>query len=201
MEKNRLEAFSDGVLAIIITIMVLEMKVPHSADWPALKPVVPVFLSYLLSFVYVGIYWNNHHHLLKVCRHVNAGIMWANMHLLFWLSLFPFVTGWMGENHFSSGPSALYGVVLLLAAIAYYILQARIIAEQGGRHSKLAAAVGKDWKGKLSPVLYAIAIAASFFRPWMAGCIYICVALMWLVPDRRLERLVREGEPATRTAR
>jgi uncharacterized membrane protein len=198
MEKNRLEAFSDGVLAIIITIMVLEMKVPHSSDWAALKPVLPVFLSYVLSFIYLGIYWNNHHHLLKACRRINAGIMWANLHLLFWLSLFPFVTGWMGENHFMPLPSALYGAVLLLAAVAYYILQTHIIAEQGGRHSKLAVAIGKDWKGKLSPVLYAIAIAASFFRPWLAGCIYVFVALTWLVPDRRIERVVIESEHTNR---
>jgi len=192
MEKNRLEAFSDGVLAIIITIMVLEMKVPHGSDWAALKPLLPVFLSYLLSFIYVGIYWNNHHHLLKACRRVNGGILWANLHLLFWLSLFPFVTGWTGENHFTSLPSALYGAVLLLAAIAYYILQTLIVAEQGGGESKLAKAIGKDWKGKLSPVLYAAGIGASFIRPWLAGCIYVFVALMWLVPDRRIERVVQE---------
>ena len=192
MEKNRLEAFSDGVLAIIITIMVLELKVPHGADWAALKPLLPVFLSYVLSFVYVGIYWNNHHHLLKACRRVNGGILWANLHLLFWLSLFPFVTGWMGENHFTPLPSALYGAVLLLAAIAYYILQTLIIAEQGGRESKLSKAIGKDWKGKLSPVLYAAAIGLSFIRPRLAGCIYVFVALMWLVPDKRIERVVSE---------
>jgi uncharacterized membrane protein len=192
MEKNRLEAFSDGVLAIIITIMVLEMKVPHGSDSAALKPLLPVFLSYLLSFIYVGIYWNNHHHLLKACRRINGSILWANLHLLFWLSLFPFVTGWMGENHFTSLPSALYGAVLLLAAIAYYILQTLIVAEQGGGESKLGRAVGTDWKGKLSPVLYAAGIAVSFIRPWLAGGIYIFVALMWLVPDRRIERLVDE---------
>jgi uncharacterized membrane protein len=192
MEKNRLEAFSDGVLAIIITIMVLELKVPHGSNWTALKPLLPVFLSYVLSFLYLAIYWNNHHHLLKACRHVNGGILWANLHLLFWLSLFPFVTGWMGENHFASLPSALYGVMLLLAAIAYYILQSLIVAEQGGRDSKLGRALGKDWKGKLSPVLYALAIGASFFRSWLAGCIYIFVALLWLIPDRRVERVVRE---------
>ena len=194
MEKNRLEAFSDGVFAIIITVMVLEMKVPHGSDWTALKPVLPVFLSYVLSFVYLGIYWNNHHHLLKTCGGINGAIMWANLHLLFWLSLFPFVTGWMGENHFIALPSALYGAVLLLAAIAYYILQSLIVAEQGGRQSKLAAAIGKDWKGKLSPVLYASGIVISFFQPWIAGAIYIFVALMWLVPDPRLERLASERE-------
>jgi uncharacterized membrane protein len=192
MEKNRLEAFSDGVLAIIITIMVLEMKVPHGSDIEALKPVLPIFLSYVLSFIYLGIYWNNHHHLLKACRRVNAGIMWANLHLLFWLSLFPFVTGWMGENHFTSAPSALYGAVLLLAAIAYYILQTLIVAGEGGCHSKIAVSIGKDWKGKLSPVLYAIAIAVSFFQPWISGSIYAGVALMWLIPDRRIERVVDE---------
>jgi uncharacterized membrane protein len=191
MEKNRLEAFSDGVLAIIITIMVLEMKVPHGSDWAALKPLLPVFLSYVLSFIYLGIYWNNHHHLLKACHHVNGSILWANLHLLFWLSLFPFVTGWMGENHFTSLPSALYGAVLLLAALAYFILQRLIVNEQGGK-SKLAKAIGKDWKGKLSPVLYAAGIAASFIRPWLAGIIYIFVALIWLVPDRRIERVIQE---------
>ena len=193
MEKNRIEAFSDGVLAIIITIMVLEMKVPHGSDWAALKPVVPVFLSYLLSFVYLGIYWNNHHHLLKACRRINGAIMWANLHLLFWLSLFPFVTGWIGANQFTAVPLALYGAVMLLAAIAYYILQALIITEQGGCESKLAAAVGKDWKGKLSPLLYAVAIIVSFFKPWIAGSIYIFVALIWLIPDRRIERVLKES--------
>ena len=191
MEKNRLEAFSDGVIAIIITIMVLEMKVPHGSDWTALKPLLPVFLSYVLSFLYVGIYWNNHHHLLKACRKVNAGILWANLHLLFWLSLFPFVTGWMGENHFTPLPTALYGTVLLFAALAYYILQGRIIAEQG-RDSKLAASLGKDWKGKVSLALYGVGIVTSVFQPWLAGGIYVLVALMWLVPDKRLERVVEE---------
>jgi uncharacterized membrane protein len=192
MEKNRLEAFSDGVLAIVITIMVLEMKVPHSADWNALKPLIPVFLSYVLSFIYVGIYWNNHHHLLKACHRVNSSILWANLHLLFWLSLFPFVTGWMGENHFTPLPSALYGTVLLLAAIAYYILQTLIVRAHGGRDSKLARSLGRDWKGKLSLALYATAIVLSFFHPWLAGGIYLLVALMWLVPDRRIERVVEE---------
>lgn len=191
MGKNRLEAFSDGVLAIIITIMVLEMKVPHGSDFAALKPLLPVFLTYVLSFLYLGIYWNNHHHLLKACRHVNGGIMWANLHLLFWLSLFPFVTGWMGENHFTPVPTALYGAVLLLAAIGYYVLQNRIIAEQGC-DSKLALSLGRDLKGKFSPVLYAFAIVVSFFRPWIAGSIYIFVALLWLIPDRRIERFVNE---------
>jgi len=194
MERNRLEAFSDGVLAIIITVMVLELKVPQGSDLAALQPVLPVFLTYVLSFIYLGIYWNNHHHLLKAAHKVNGAMMWANLHLLFWLSLFPFVTGWMGENHFTPVPTAFYGAVLLLAAIAYYILQSVIIAEQGC-DSKLAASIGRDFKGKLSPVLYAIAIAASFFRPWLAGGIYVLVALMWLIPDRRIERVVDERRP------
>ena len=192
MEKNRLEAFSDGVLAIIITIMVLELKVPHGANLEALRPLLPVFLTYVLSFIYVGIYWNNHHHLLKATHRVNGAIMWANLHLLFWLSLFPFVTGWMGENHFTALPSAVYGFVLLLAAIAYYILQ-RLIVEDQGPDSKLARAFGSDLKGKLSPLLYATGICLSFIRPWMGGAIYVLVALMWLVPDRRIERIVQEG--------
>lgn len=196
MEKNRLEAFSDGVLAILITIMVLELKVPHGADLAALKPLLPVFLSYVLSFIYLGIYWNNHHHLLKAVTRINGGIMWANLHLLFWLSLLPFVTGWMGENHFTSLPSAVYGAVLLIAAIAYYILQSLIIAEEG-RGSRLAVSLGNDWKGKLSPVLYATGIAISFFRPWLAGCIYVLVALLWLIPDRRIARVVDETESTT----
>jgi uncharacterized membrane protein len=191
MEKNRLEAFSDGVLAIIITIMVLELKVPHGWELTALQPLLPVFLTYLLSFIYVEIYWNNHHHLLKAAHKVNGAMMWANLHLLFWLSLFPFVTGWMGQNHFKPVPTALYGVVMLLAAIAYYILQSVIIAGEGC-DSKLAASIGRDYKGKLSPMLYAVAIAASFFWPWIAGGIYVLVALMWLAPDRRIARVVHE---------
>jgi len=194
MDKNRLEAFSDGVLAIIITIMVLELRVPHGSDLAALKPLLPVFLTYVLSFIYVGIYWNNHHHLLKAAHKVTGAIMWANLHLLFWLSLFPFVTGWMGENHFTTAPTALYGTVMLLAAIAYYILQSLIIADQG-RDSKLAASIGRDLKGKLSPVLYATAIVASFFQPWISGGIYMLVALLWLVPDRRIARVVDESGP------
>ena len=189
MGKSRLEAFSDGVIAIIITIMVLEMKVPHGDDLAALRPLVPVFLSYVLSFVYLGIYWNNHHHMLHATQHVNGGILWANLHLLFWLSLIPFVTGWMGENHFSAAPTALYGVVLLMAAIAYWILQQMIIAAQGSG-SLLKTAVGRDLKGKISPLLYVIAIAAAFFEQWVAGGIYVLVALMWLVPDRRIERVL-----------
>jgi uncharacterized membrane protein len=193
METNRLEAFSDGVIAIIITIMVLELKVPHSPDLNSLRPLLPVFLTYVLSFVYVGIYWNNHHHLLCACDRINGGIMWANLHLLFWLSLFPFVTGWMGENHFSPLPSALYGAVLLLAAIAYVILQTLIVAE-AGPDSHLARALGADWKGKLSAILYAIAIGLSFVSPIFAGCIYLGVALMWLIPDRRLARAAAKPE-------
>jgi len=196
VDKNRLEAFSDGVIAIIITIMVLELKVPHGSDWSALEPLLPVFLSYVLSFLYVGIYWNNHHHLLKACRHVNGGILWANLHLLFWLSLFPFVTGWLGENHVTSLPSALYGAALLMAAIAYYILQSLIVAEQGGPNSKLGKAMGKDWKGKLSPVLYLLGAVSSFFSPKLAGAIYVLVALMWFVPDRRLVHVVEDSETA-----
>jgi len=189
METNRLEAFSDGVLAIIITIMVLELKVPHGADLEALKPLLHVFLSYVLSFIYVGIYWNNHHHLLKACRKVTGPIMWANLHLLFWLSLFPFATGWMGENHIAPLPTACYGVVLLCAAIAYYILQSCILKNHGS-DSKLAAALGSDLKGKLSPVFYLAAIPAAFYHSWISACLYVGVACIWLVPDRRLERAV-----------
>ena len=189
MEKNRLEAFSDGVLAIIITIMVLEIKVPHGSELTALKPIVPVFLSYVLSFLYVGIYWNNHHHMFQSTRHVSGGILWANLHLLFWLSLFPFATGWMGENQFTSTPTALYGAVLLMAAVAYYILQRAIIARQG-RDSLLAAAIGGDWRGKLSPVLYFVAIPLAFVRPWIASSVYVLVAFLWLIPDRRIERVL-----------
>jgi uncharacterized membrane protein len=193
MTKGRLEAFSDGVLAIIITIMVLEMKVPHGEDLAALQPLLPVFLSYVLSFVYVGIYWNNHHHLLKAAQRVTAGIMWANLHLLFWLSLFPFATGWMGENHFGPLPTAIYGTVLLMAAIAYFILQSLIVADQGC-DSKLAASLGRDFKGKVSPVLYLVAIVSTFKLPELASGIYVFVALMWLVPDRRIETVVEETE-------
>src|SRR5687767_12389526 len=187
MGKGRLEAFSDGVLAIIITIMVLELKVPHDPDWSSLRALTSVFLSYALSFVYIGIYWNNHHHMLHASHRVTGAMLWANLHLLFWLSLIPFTTGWMGENHFAELPSALYGVVLLLAAIAYFILQQTIIASQGP-DSVLKKAVGSDWKGKLSPVLYAIAIPTAFWSPWVAQALYVSVALMWLVPDRRIER-------------
>ena len=187
MGKGRLEAFSDGVIAIIITIMVLEMKVPHGENLAALMPLAPVFLSYILSVVYVGIYWNNHHHMLHAATHVTGGVLWANLHLLFWLSLFPFVTGWVGENHFGALPLAFYGGVLLMAAIAYYILQRAIMATQQ-ENPVLAKAVGRDVKGKISPALYAIAIVSTAFEPKIAGAIYIGVALMWLVPDRRIER-------------
>lgn len=187
MPKNRIEAFSDGVLAIIITIMVLELKVPHGEGIGTLAPLVPVFMSYVLSFIYVGIYWNNHHHMLHTATRVTGGVLWANLHLLFWLSLFPFVTGWMGENHFSAVPSALYGAVLLGAAIAYWILQQCIIATQGAG-SPLKAAIGSDWKGRISPVLYGLGIASSFYWTWVAQALYVAVALMWLVPDRRIEK-------------
>jgi len=192
MEKNRLEAFSDGVLAIIITIMVLELKAPHGEDFQALAPLLPVFLSYLLSFIYVGIYWNNHHHMFQSTKNVSGGILWANLHLLFWLSLFPFSTAWIGENHLASLPTAAYGVVLLMAAIAYYVLQQTIIARQG-RDSLLKSALGSDWKGKLSPALYLAAIPLAFVSPWIATGLYTFVALMWLVPDRRIERVLSEN--------
>jgi uncharacterized membrane protein len=192
MTKNRLEAFSDGVLAIIITIMVLELKVPHGEDFASLKPLLPVFLSYVLSFLYVGIYWNNHHHLLHSVRQVSGGILWANLHLLFWLSLFPFATGWMGENHFTRLPTAAYGVVLLLAAVGYYILQLAILARHG-RDSLLAKALGRDWKGKLSMVVYLVAIPLAFAVPWIAHALYVVVALWWLIPDRRIERVLDDG--------
>ena len=193
MHKNRLEAFSDGVLAIIITIMVLEMKVPHSEDLAALHSLLPVFLSYVLSFVYVGIYWNNHHHLLHAVRGVSGGVLWANLHLLFWLSLFPFVTGWMGENHFAPLPTALYGFVLLMAGIAYWILTRTIISVEG-ENSLVAKAVGKDRKGSLSVLLYAAAIPTAFFNQWISQALYVVVALMWLVPDQRIEKALTERE-------
>ncbi len=193
MNKNRLEAFSDGVLAIIITIMVLELKVPHGVDAAALKPLVPVFLSYVLSFIYVGIYWNNHHHLLHTTKHVSGSILWANLHLLFWLSLFPFTTGWMGENHVAPLPAAVYGLVLLMAAVAYYLLQWAIMARQGG-DSLLRSALGRDWKGKMSIVLYLGALPLAYVQPWMAMAVYVFVALMWLVPDRRIEKALAKQE-------
>ncbi len=187
MNKNRLEAFSDGMIAIIITIMVLEMKVPHGESFQALKPVLPVFLTYVLSFMYLGIYWNNHHHMLHTCERVSGPILWANLHLLFWLSLIPITTGWMGENHFSAAPTALYGVVLFMAANAYFILQSLIIASQGP-DSLLKRAVGRDWKGKLSSIMYALAIPAAFWHHQVSQGIYVLVALIWLIPDRRIER-------------
>ena len=189
MGKTRLEAFSDGVIAIIITIMVLEMKVPHGATIGALWPLLPVLLSYILSFVYVGIYWNNHHHLLHTAKRVSAGVLWANLHLLFWLSLLPFATGWMGENHFAPLPSALYGVVLLMAAVAYYVLQLAIIRNEG-EHSLLKKALGQEKKGKSSLVLYLIAVPLAFVLPGLAQIVYIGVAIMWLIPDQRIERLL-----------
>ena len=192
MEKNRLEAFSDGVIAIIITIMVLELKVPHGSDFASLEPLLPVFLSYVLSFIYVGIYWNNHHHMLQTVQHVTGGMLWANLHLLFWLSLFPFASGWLGENHFAAMPSALYGLVLLMAAIAYSILQRTIIASQGN-NSLLAKVIGRDIKGKLSALLYVAGIVAAFYSPVLSGLIYAAVALMWLVPDSRIERLMGQS--------
>jgi uncharacterized membrane protein len=191
MGKNRLEAFSDGVLAIIITIMVLELRVPHDASLAALQPLWGVFLSYVLSFLYLGIYWNNHHHMLHTTHKVTGGILWANLHLLFWLSLVPFVTGWMGENHFASVPTAAYGVILLMAAMAYWILQRLIIRSQGA-NSLLRKAVGRDWKGKLSPVVYVVGILTALVAPYFAGAIYALVAVIWLVPDRRIERVLRD---------
>lgn len=186
MRKERLEAFSDGVLAIIITIMVLDIKVPLGDKLFNLKPLIPVFSSYVLSFIYIGIYWNNHHHMMHTVKHVTGIILWANLHLLFWLSLVPFVTGWMGENHFKSLPVALYGIILLMAAVAYYILQT-VIIKSHGTDSILARAVGKDFKGKISPILYVIAIGSSWISGWIAGAIYMLVAFIWLVPDKRIE--------------
>ena len=192
MKKARLEAFSDGVIAIIITIMVLELKIPHGADWASLRPLVPVFLAYVLSFIYLGIYWNNHHHMLYVTDQINGKILWANMHLLFWLSLIPFTTGWMGENHFAPLPTAVYGTVLLGAAIAYFVLQQLIIAQQGAG-SRLKAALGKDVKGKLSPLILLVAILIAFLNQWISGALYMLIALMWLIPDRRIESKLQVG--------
>jgi uncharacterized membrane protein len=186
MSKSRLEAFSDGVIAILITIMVLELKVPHGTDFEALRSVLPVFLTYVMSFAYLAIYWNNHHHMLHVTSRINGTILWVNLHLLFWLSLVPFATGWMGENHFAALPTAVYGVVLLLSGLAYLLLQTVIIADQG-KDSKLRAAVGRDVKGKLSALLYAVAIALAFIHQSISHAIYALVALMWLVPDPRIE--------------
>ncbi|MGH8751999.1 MAG: TMEM175 family protein [Burkholderiales bacterium] len=187
MHKGRLEAFSDGVIAIIITIMVLELKAPHGADFATLQPLLPVFLSYVLSFIYVGIYWNNHHHLLQAAHRVSGPILWANLHLLFWLSLIPVVTAWMGENHFAALPVALYGVVLLCAAIAYTILSRALISHHG-TDSTLAAALGADFKGKISLACYAAAILLSFLNSWAACALYVLVAILWLIPDRRIEK-------------
>jgi len=202
MTKNRLEAFSDGVLAIVITIMVLEMKVPHpheghDAALADLKPILPVFLSYVLSFVYLAIYWNNHHHMLHATKHVSGSVLWANMHLLFWLSLIPFVTGWMGENEFAAAPMALYGVVLLMAAIAYFVLERSILRVEGP-DSVLAKAIGRDIKGKISPVLYIAGAGLAFVSPWISGALYVLVAIMWLIPDRRIERTLVAAEHTPR---
>ena len=194
LDTSRLEAFSDGVLAIIITIMVLELHVPHEVTLAALTPLVPVLASYVLSFIYIGIYWNNHHHMLHVTPAIDGAVLWTNLHLLFWLSLVPFVTAWMGENHFAAAPTAMYGVVLLMAGVAYLILQRRLIAIQGD-NSMLARAVGRDLKGKTSAILYLIAIPIAFVNRWISGAIYVFVALMWLVPDRRIERALAE-QPA-----
>jgi len=191
MGKGRLEAFSDGVLAIIITIMVLELKVPHGPGLADLRPLIPVILSYVLSFIYLGIYWNNHHHMLHAVQRVNGRVLWANLHLLFWLSLVPFVTGWMGENHLVAVPVALYGAVLFMAGLAYYILSRALIALEG-KDSALAKAVGKDFKGIASLVFYAVAVALSFVNSWLAIALYIFVAVMWFVPDRRIEKVIAE---------
>ena len=186
MSKGRLEAFSDGVMAILITIMVLELKAPLGAELPVLLPLIPIFLSYVLSFVFLGIYWNNHHHLLQAARHVDGRTLWANMHLLFWLSLTPFATAWMGENHFAAWPVALYGALQFIAGFAYYLLTQALIA-QHGRESALAIAIGRDFKGWLSLVIYAVAIPLAFLNSWLAGGLYVLVALMWFIPDRRIE--------------
>lgn len=186
MNKSRLEAFSDGVIAILITIMVLELKIPHGADWESLQPIFPVFVTYVLSFVYIAIYWNNHHHLLQATKKINGAVLWANTHLLFWLSLIPFTTGWMGENHFEQLPTAVYGANLFAAGVAYTILQTLLIREHEA-NSNLEAALGKDIKGKISLVCYVLAIAFAFFSQWISGALYVLVALMWLVPDRRIE--------------
>ncbi|MBK0403525.1 DUF1211 domain-containing protein [Adhaeribacter sp. BT258] len=193
MTKNRLEAFSDGVMAIIITIMVLEIKVPHGGDLQALKPLFPVVLSYILSFIYVGIYWNNHHHMFHTIARVSGGTLWANMHLLFWLSLIPFATAWMGENHFAAAPMAMYGAILFMCAVAYSILQ-RVLIARHDHNNQLARAVGKDLKGYASLALYLIAIPGAFIHPVISGSIYTFVALMWLIPDKRIERTLEKDE-------
>ncbi|MBS0211994.1 MAG: DUF1211 domain-containing protein [Proteobacteria bacterium] len=191
MDKGRLEAFSDGVIAVILTIMVLEMHAPHAPNWQALLDVWPTFLCYVLSFIYIGIYWNNHHHMLHATKRIDGSVLWANLHLLFWLSLVPFTTAWMGENHFAALPTALYGGVLLMAAIAYWILQQRILCVRG-QDAVLAKAIGSDWKGKLSPLAYGLAIAAVAVSPWITYAIYALVALAWLIPDRRIESRISE---------
>jgi uncharacterized membrane protein len=193
MNSTRLEAFSDAVIAILMTIMVLELKIPHGTDLAALAPLLPIFLTYVLSFIYLGIYWNNHHHMLQATRSVNGKVLWANMHLLFWLSLVPFVTGWMGENHFAPLPTAVYGVVLLCAAIAYTLLQTTIVRHHRGENALLAAAIGNDLKGKISIVLYIIAIGSAFLHQAISHTLYVTVALMWLVPDRRIESRMEVG--------
>ena len=191
MNKGRIEAFSDGVLAIIITIMVLEIKVPHGNDFENLTPLIPVFLSYILSYIYLGIYWNNHHHMMHTVKKVSGGVLWANLHLLFWLSLIPFVTGWMGENNFAQRPMALYGFILLMSAVAYYILQLQII-KTNGEDTILSEAVGKDIKGKISPILYIIGIAFTWINTWVSGILFTLVAFMWLIPDKRIEKYTKE---------
>jgi uncharacterized membrane protein len=192
MSKGRLEAFSDGVIAIIITIMVLEMKVPHGTDLASLRPIIPVFISYVLSYVFVGIYWTNHHHLMQAVERVNGSILWRNIHLLFWLSQVPFTTGWMGENHFAPLPMALYGFVLLMAAVAYYLLVLAILAHHG-RDSRVATAIGRDFKGKVSVLLYVVGLLLAFVNRWAAGAVYVLVAVIWFIPDRRIERRLAKG--------
>ncbi|GAA4807248.1 TMEM175 family protein [Litoribaculum gwangyangense] len=191
MTKGRIEAFTDGVLAIIITIMVLELKVPHGGEFEDLKPLLPVFGSYILSFIYLAIYWNNHHHMMQTVRHDTGSILWANMHLLFWLSLIPFVTGWMGENDFTTASVFLYGMVLLFAAFAYFLLQ-KLIIKSNGKESILARALGKDLKGKASPILYIVGIIGAFFNVWISGIIFILVAIIWLIPDSRIEKALNQ---------
>ncbi|MGC2235261.1 MAG: TMEM175 family protein [Pyrinomonadaceae bacterium] len=194
MDKARLETFSDGVIAILITIMILELKIPHGTDLEALQPLFPVFVTYVLSFIYLAIYWNNHHHMLQATKHINGKTLWANLHLLFWLSLVPFVTGWMGENHFAPLPTAVYGIVLLGAAIAYYILQNQIVAAHEA-NANLKAALGNDLKGKISPLIYIAAIILAFVNQWISDALYALVALMWLIPDRRIESKINKKSP------
>jgi len=196
MNKTRLEAFSDGVLAIIITIMVLELRIPHGRDFASLKPLIPIFISYVLSFINLGIYWSNHHHLLHTVQKVSGGLLWANLHLLFWLSIIPFTTGWMGENNFAPDPVALYGINLLMSGFAYYILEISILKKHGSE-SLLAKAIGKDLKGRASIVLYVIAIIFTLINQWISGAIYVLVALMWLIPDKRIERILNSEHDST----